>query len=142
LTITSNLPVNSNGEYFGDVKGLFTVQYKVRDLSNNTSIIVSRSINVVNSTSSISETLNANDLISIYPNPNNGMVKLKLMEATNADITVKVYNIMGVLTKTLTLNHKDLTEKQLDLTSFASGVYLIQVETEGKVSTHKINIVK
>jgi hypothetical protein len=40
------------------------------------------------------------------------------------------------------LNHKDLTEKQLDLTSFASGVYLVQVETEGKVSTHKINIVK
>jgi hypothetical protein len=25
LTITSNLPINNNGEYFGDVKGLFTV---------------------------------------------------------------------------------------------------------------------
>ena len=142
LTISSNLPVNSNGEYFGDVKGLFTVQYKVRDLSNNTSITVSRSINVVNSTSSISEAVNANNVVSIYPNPNNGMVKLKLMETANSDVTVKVYNIMGALTKTITLNHKDLTEKQLDLTSFASGVYLVQVETEGKVSTHKINIVK
>jgi uncharacterized membrane protein len=81
-------------------------------------------------------------VLSIYPNPNNGMVKLKLMETANADVTVKVYNIMGVLAKTLTLNHKDLTEKQLDLTSFASGVYLVQVETEGKVTTHKINIVK
>jgi hypothetical protein len=142
LTITSNLPVNNNGEYFGDVKGLFTVQYKVRDLSNNTSVTVSRSVNVINSTSSITDAVNANNVVSIYPNPNNGMVKLKLMETANADVTVKVYNIMGVLAKTLTLNHKDLTEKQLDLTSFASGVYLVQVETEGKVSTHKINIVK
>jgi hypothetical protein len=94
LTITSNLPVNSNGEYFGDVKGLFTVQYKVRDLSNNTSTTVSRSINVINSTSSISDAVNANNVVSIYPNPNNGMVKLKLMETATADVTVKVYNIM------------------------------------------------
>ncbi|MFY7732104.1 MAG: T9SS type A sorting domain-containing protein, partial [Bacteroidia bacterium] len=142
LTITSNLPVNSNGEYFGDIEGLYVVQYKVRDLSNNISEIVTRTVNVIASTSSINDVINGNNVVSIYPNPNNGLVKLKLMETTNADVTVKVYNIMGVLAKTLTLNHKDLTEKQLDLTSFASGVYLVQVETEGKVSTHKINIVK
>ena len=142
LTITSNLPVNNNGEYFADIEGLYVVQYKVRDLSNNISEIITRTVNVVSSTSSIADAVNANNVLSIYPNPNNGMVKLKLMETANADVTVKVYNIMGVLAKTLTLNHKDLTEKQLDLTSFASGVYLVQVETEGKVSTHKINIVK
>jgi hypothetical protein len=142
LTISSNLPVNSNGEYFGDIEGLYVVQYKVRDLSNNISEIVTRTVNVIASTSSIDDVINGNNVVSIYPNPNNGMVKLKLMETANADVTVKVYNIMGALTKTITLNHKDLTEKQLDLTSFASGVYLVQVETEGKVSTHKINIVK
>ena len=35
-----------------------------------------------------------------------------------------------------------LTEKQIDLSSFASGVYLIQIETADKVYVHKISVIK
>ncbi|MFA9214525.1 MAG: T9SS type A sorting domain-containing protein [Candidatus Methylacidiphilales bacterium] len=142
LTITSNLPVNSDGNYFGNIEGLYIVEYKVRDLSNNISKPITRTVNVVASTSSVEDAINANNILAIYPNPSNGIIKVKLFEATNADVNVKVYNSVGALAKTITLTNKDLTEKQLDLTNFANGVYLVQVETEGKVYTHKISVVK
>ena len=83
-----------------------------------------------------------NNILSIYPNPNNGMVKMKMYETTLNDVTVKIYNAIGGLAKTITIKNNDLTEKQIDLSSFASGVYLIQIEAADKVYTHKISVIK
>ena len=55
---------------------------------------------------------------------------------------MKIYNSVGSLAKTLTIENNDLTEKQIDLSAFANGVYLVQVETAGKVYTHKISVIK
>jgi hypothetical protein len=142
LVVTSNLPINNDGKYFGDLEGVYVVEYKVRDRSNNISEVARRTVNVISNNTSIENAINANNILAIYPNPSNGILKVKLYENTNADVTVKVYNSVGALAKTLTLNNKDLSEKQLDLTGFANGVYLVQVETEGKVYTHKISVVK
>ena len=142
LTVTSNLPLNANSEFFGDVEGLFTVQYKVRDISNNISEVVTRTVNVIANTTSIEDAINANNILAIYPNPNNGMVKVKMYEPTSSDVTVKIYNSIGGLAKTITIKNNDLTEKQIDLSSFASGVYLVQIEAADKVYTHKISVVK
>jgi hypothetical protein len=142
LTVTSNLPVNSNSEYFGDIEGLFVVQYKVRDISNNISELVTRTVNVITNSTSIEDAINANNILTIYPNPNNGMVKMKMYETTTSDVTVKIYNAIGSLAKTLTIKNNDLTEKLIDLSSFASGVYLVQIETAEKVYTHKISVIK
>ena len=142
LTVTSNLPLNANSEFFGNEEGLFTVQYKVRDISNNISAIVIRNVNVIANATSIQDAINANNILSIYPNPNNGMVKMKMYETTLNDVTVKIYNAIGGLAKTITIKNNDLTEKQIDLSSFASGVYLIQIEAADKVYTHKISVIK
>ena len=142
LTVTSNLPLNANSVYFGNVEGLFTVQYRVRDISNNISTLVTRTVNVISNATSIEDAINANNILSIYPNPNNGMVKMKMYETTLNDVTVKIYNTIGGLAKTITIKNNDLTEKQIDLSSFASGVYLIQIESENKVYTHKISVIK
>jgi hypothetical protein len=143
LVITSNLPINSNGDYFGNVEGLYTVQYKVRDVSNNISETYFRTINVIaNTTSVIENSINANNILSIYPNPNNGIVKVKLFGNNKQEVNVKIYNSVGSLAKTLTIENNDLSEKQIDLSAFANGVYLVQVESAGKVYTHKISVIK
>ena len=142
LTVTSNLPLNANSQYFGNEEGLYTVQYRVRDLSNNSSAIVTRTVNVIANVTSIEDAINANNILSIYPNPNNGIVKLKMYETTLNDVTVKIYNAVGGLAKTITIKNNDLTEKQIDLSSFASGVYLVQIENADKVYTHKISVIK
>ncbi|MES2654099.1 MAG: immunoglobulin-like domain-containing protein [Bacteroidota bacterium] len=142
LTIVSNLPQNGNGDYFGDVEGLFSVSYKVTDLSGNQSAPTIRTVNVVANSSSVEDVLNANNIVAIYPNPSNGLLKLKLFEALTDDVNIKVYNAVGGLAKTITINKNDLVEKQIDLSAFANGVYLIQVETNNKVYTHKISVVK
>lgn len=57
-----------------------------------------------------------NNLISIYPNPTQGLVHIN----SDDKVTVRVYNINGMLmTQT--------TEKQVDLTHFAPGMYIIDV---------------
>ena len=142
LTVTSNLPLNANSQYFGNEEGLFTVQYRVRDISNNISAVVTRTVNVIPNPTSIEDAINANNILSIYPNPNNGMVKMKMYENTLNDVTVKVYNAIGGLAKIITIKNNDLTEKQIDLSSFADGVYLIQIESADKVYTHKISVIK
>jgi hypothetical protein len=142
LIVVSSLPKNADNDYFGDVEGLFSVNYRVSDLSGNQSQVVTRTVNVTANTTSIEDVLNANDIIALYPNPNNGILKLKLFANTDNDVTVKVYNAVGGLAKTMVINKSDLQEKQIDLMGFASGVYLIQVETNEKVYTHKISVAK
>ncbi|MCF8429873.1 MAG: T9SS type A sorting domain-containing protein, partial [Bacteroidia bacterium] len=105
------------------------------------SALVTRTVNVI-ATTSIEDAINANNILSIYPNPNNGLVKMKMYETSLNDVTVKIYNAIGGLAKTITIKNNDLTEKQIDLSSFASGVYLIQIEAADKVYTHKISVVK
>jgi hypothetical protein len=114
----------------------------VRDISNNISALVTRTVNVIPNATAIEDAINANNILSIYPNPNNGMVKMKMYETTLNDVTVKIYNTIGGLAKTITIKNNDLTEKQIDLSSFASGVYLIQIESADKVYTHKISVIK
>jgi hypothetical protein len=136
------LPLNANNEYFGDVEGIFKVSYRVRDIANNVSTVVERTINVIANTTSVENVINSNNILSIYPNPNNGLLKLKLMNVTKNDVTIKVYNSLGSLAKTIVINNTDLNEKALDLSGFANGVYFVQVESDNNTVTHKISLVK
>lgn len=70
---------------------------------------------------------------SVYPNPSSGEFRIKGAQQS----VVSVYNILGntVVKKSL-LN----SDEDLDLSSFADGVYIIQIETES--SSELIKVVK
>jgi len=76
----------------------------------------------------------ANNGVSIFPNPNNGIFSL---EVNASDATVKVMNTQGqiILTKNILKNNA-----KIDLSNNAKGIYFITVTSENGVSTHKVSV--
>lgn len=71
--------------------------------------------------------------VEVYPNPTSGMivVKAEMMKR------IEVFNSLG---QVLLVKNIDDDEAQLDLTSFGSGVYFINILTENGNVTRKINV--
>lgn len=76
--------------------------------------------------------------IGVFPNPTDGpfLLNLKVSEAT--DLTFKIVHIDGRIIQTFNQSIIGETNIPLDLTSFAKGVYMIQIENDKGIITKKI----
>lgn len=81
--------------------------------------------------SSLSE-VNQNDLLTIYPNPSTGMVKLQI------DFRVQQVEVINALGALVDLIEIDGQENNIDLSAETPGIYLIKVTTEKGVSTQRL----
>ena len=70
--------------------------------------------------------------VSMYPNPANNSFKIR---ATNTIDKIIIYNTLGQKMQELNPNK---TSENIDISSFKSGLYLIQVDSEGKSVTSKL----
>ena len=83
--------------------------------------------------SSIS-TINGNEnIIKIYPNPSNGDVNISVTDVS----TVKLTDITGRTIATYNVDANSILNFNQ-----AAGVYFVQIECKGKISTHKLVIIK
>jgi hypothetical protein len=140
LLITINsLPLNAEKKPFGDVEGLFSVTYKVKDLSGNESKEEIRTINVVPSVG-VNNVLNLDGMISIYPNPSNGKINLRLASIQNENVKILIYDMLGKVIEGMEINSNNLQANELDLSAQPKGIYLIKVQTSKKTSVQKIQI--
>ena len=70
-------------------------------------------------------------LLSVYPNPAGGVVRI---EGVVAD-EVQVYNALGQMVKTVRGTN------EIDVADLVEGVYLVRIaDAEGKVYTNKITV--
>jgi hypothetical protein len=78
-------------------------------------------------------TLSVSDLslngISVYPNPTEGMVHIKGKESVDA---IRLFNISGQIIKEV------VNANSIDISSQRSGLYMIEIEDEGKTSVAKL----
>ncbi len=73
---------------------------------------------------------NRNNLFgSIYPNPSNGIVQLKLLNFKNQTGFIYVYNTQGELVFQNNLPTVSQSLLQLDLTTLSKGAYILKLET-------------
>ena len=91
----------------------------------------------------VSETLSTDrhDTInfSVFPNPSkNGIFNIKLNSATDASTSISVYNLIGKKVFQNTLE----TNATINLSNLSSGLYLMEVNENGKTATKKIIIEK
>jgi hypothetical protein len=70
--------------------------------------------------------------ISVYPNPNAGMVTVEYYANTSASVRFEVCDIAGRVLKTIQLN-QSLNQMQVDLSEFANGTYLYKFISDGEL---------
>ena len=89
---------------------------------------------------SVLSTLKNNfDVFAIFPNPSNGSISISL--STNTDVKVNLNDISGRLIYNETFKNADLTfKKEIEFTNLSKGIYLINLESDGKIATKKLII--
>ncbi|MCF8427233.1 MAG: DUF5011 domain-containing protein [Bacteroidia bacterium] len=142
LVVTNSLPINAEGKHFGDAPGLYSVTYVVKDLSGNQSPVAKRVINVLKepTPTGVNEVMNIDKIMSVYPNPSNGSINLRLADIQTQDVQVSVYDMLGKIIVQQTIKGNNLQVQELDLTHQPKGFYIIRVQSGDQVYSRKLQI--
>jgi hypothetical protein len=85
-------------------------------------------------TTAIEENSGNNIVFSLYPNPTNGVFNLDFKNTSS----IKIMNALGVIIYEVKLNQTTDGTKNIDLSSFANGIYFINVSNDKGSLNHKI----
>ena len=81
---------------------------------------------------SVEEVITSN--VRLYPNPTKGILNIE----GNGEMTISVINVLGqkVLETAATDN------AAIDLSGLGEGIYMVRIETENRINTEKVNVIK
>ncbi|MEN7547767.1 malectin domain-containing carbohydrate-binding protein [Rapidithrix thailandica] len=86
--------------------------------------------------------INSDDLakaITVYPNPSEGEVYLKIESSTRGDLSVEVMDVSGkVLTRETMKKEGEVLERKLSVSHLPKGIYLIKIELEKYFTVKKL----
>ena len=73
------------------------------------------------------------NLVSVYPNPNNGEFTMQFTTATSSNVDVFIYNNVGKLMKTDVIVPREpgVQNEKIDAIDLPAGLYHIMIESEG-----------
>ena len=79
-----------------------------------------------------------------YPNPFSQQTTVELALSEQADVKVRVYNVLGQKVATVADGEMDAGMHKLgwDGSSLSSGVYFVRMEAESKTDVHKVTVVR
>jgi hypothetical protein len=99
-------------------------------ITSNSSISVNTNVFVGISESTL------NSSFSIYPNPANNNLSVMLTNTSSENVTVRIFNNIGQLVKTINLGNTTDINKQIDISDLSSGIYMVKT-TIGNASASK-----
>lgn len=140
LIVTNSLPLNAEGKPFGDLPGLYSITYKIKDASGNESSLAKRIIRVGDPATGLSGVMNIDQLMSVYPNPSNGKINLRLASVQTEKIEISVFDMLGKEIKTSQMDGNNLQAQELDLTNQPKGIYLLKVKAGDRIYRTKLQI--
>ena len=113
-------------------------------LQNSSSLMVYNSTNAVEAPLSVKDVASTGNPISMYPNPAGNLVTLSFNSGNTGNATVRVMDVVGktVLELPLVSLSSGSNQIQLNTESLVSGIYLVQVNVNGKVNTSQLVIRK
>jgi PKD repeat protein len=120
-------------------EGIYEATFVTHDNSGNESdpfvllVIVTRS----ELTLGIDD-LNAEEMLSVSPNPTNGMLNINVDLPENEDINVSVYNSMGQKVADVITGSIASGRYQVDLSGQSNGFYYVKMQVRGTMITKKV----
>lgn len=88
--------------------------------------------------SNTSET-NASISVNITPNPTTDKVNISISNMKPQNITINVIGMNGVSIYNTSLGNVQNVTKSIDMSNFASGIYIIELNIDGRIQQHKVN---
>ncbi len=99
-------------------------------------------INQIGELNFVSNTANSSKL-GLYPIPANKELNLELTVNQDQNITVGIYNLLGVLIETNTYTlEKGFNSMELNISSLKEGAYLCTITTNEGTNSRKFNVIK
>jgi hypothetical protein len=126
-------------------EGIYSVTFRVSDLSGNLSVPYQRLIWVSRLFPTISGSvanLSNDKAINVYPNPSTGLVNISYNFATPEDMTVMVFNSTGALVTSVNNIHGQAGVQSIDLSNEANGLYYVKMMVSGKQITRTVSLNK
>lgn len=126
-------------------EGLYSVTFRVSDLSGNWSAPYERNIWVSRMFPTIQGSVASMDLektINVFPNPSKGLVNISYNFATPETMDVQVYNATGTLVAQINAIHGQNGVQTIDLSNEANGLYTVRILTNGRQTTRKVSVIK
>jgi hypothetical protein len=90
----------------------------------------------------INEQQSLEDLLMIYPNPNNGTFNVNIELPKVTDVVLSVFNVVGQKTMSVNIAGTMGGSYALDISKEVSGIYFVEVKTNDSRVVKKINVVK
>ena len=137
LVAINSLPLQ-NGKPFAHDIGLYSVRYKVKDLSGNESVEAVRTLNV--GASGLTDIMNIDKLMSVYPNPSNGLIHVRLADVQKEDVQVFILDMLGKEMTHKTISKNNLQTEEIDLQTSPKGFYLLKVQTGDAIYMKKLQV--
>lgn len=130
----------SNGSTDEDLTDLSAGDYSVTITDANNCTFFSGFITVDNSVAT--QEITALKALTIQPNPTAGPLFVEVELEQALDLSISVYTTTGQLLESLEAGRVSSSRHQLDLTAYATGLYLVRVIVDGQVTTRKIVLLK
>ncbi len=126
--------------YYNDYSNVISNQHSIMIPDMGTYIL---SLSNICGTSEDSITINVDEVLSIFPNPNNGHFSLMVSNLKSDSISLFIYDISGkkILEKTYYTNSNYLL-KEIDVYGVESAEYFVIIKTGRNVYSKKIQILK
>jgi trimeric autotransporter adhesin len=80
--------------------------------------------------------------ISIFPNPSNGQFTMKIDMNDAQVIDVELYNAIGQIVTTKSINHTNSSVVNFDVSNQANGFYFVKVKTKNGTVTKRVAVTK
>ncbi|MDI6833146.1 MAG: T9SS type A sorting domain-containing protein [Bacteroidales bacterium] len=78
-------------------------------------------------------------LVSVYPNPTNGIINLKISDPNLYDVSIEIIDIMGRTINKFTKDcHNAMCEETIDLSNLTNGIYFLKLSNNAKYSIIKL----
>ena len=87
------------------------------------------------------EELSAIDYFNVFPNPNTGIFWIDIVQKTNRDLTIKVFNTLGQRLKEWKESDA-IIHKTVSLENLSSGLYFIEISSEDGRIVKRVEITK
>jgi PKD repeat protein len=132
---------NINLQEAGVYSAVFSTEDNSGNVSNEFTILFDVQYNYAKITNSVND-LDANELLTVSPNPSAGDVNIAINLGENETINLAVYNAMGQVVKQVVDGTVSSSKYTVNLADQANGVYFVRMAVKDHIVTKRIVVNK